>query len=491
MTISVLVEPAYSNFPEFSRTYGPEVGELCQLAGFAPDPEQQLILDAVFGVGKGGKSAAFEVAVIAARQNLKTGLLKQVALGKTVIMEQPLFMWSAHEFKTAQESFRDLAILIETCPDLDALVKRVYRGNGDESIEWKGGSRIIFKARTKSGARGLSGDCVGLDEAFAVLPAHMGALLPTLSARPDPQVLYASSAGLKHSEVLRGIRDRGRAGNDPRLAYFEWCAPDPSDVCALGDDCDHRLGVPGCGCDNPDLYQCANPALGRRISVDYISAERRALPPAEFGRERMGWWDELDSDVAIPMAGWVSCIDEGSSIVDKSMFVLDVAPMLTDAALVVAGERSDKSVHVEIVMREGQDRVDARPGVDWVVGALLDLKSRVPGFCVWIVSGGSAEALAGDIEAAGVSLKRFPARDLPAACGFFFGLVESNSLYHIGQSELDYSVSSAKWKNTGEGAQVWGRRKSGSGVTALYGASVSAFLVKRGAPLETANVFYV
>jgi hypothetical protein len=75
-------------------------------------------------------------------------------------------------------------------------VKRIYNGNGEERIEMNGGARLLFKARTKTGGRGLTGDKVILDEAFALQPGHMGALLPTLSVRPDPQVLYGSSAGL-------------------------------------------------------------------------------------------------------------------------------------------------------------------------------------------------------------------------------------------------------------------------------------------------------
>ena len=59
----------------------------------------------------------------------------------------------------------------------------------------------------------------------------MGALLPTLTTRPMAQVVYASSAGGLDAAVLRGIRDSGRAGNKPRLAYLEWCDPDPPAYC--------------------------------------------------------------------------------------------------------------------------------------------------------------------------------------------------------------------------------------------------------------------
>ena len=37
---SLLVEPAYRTGPTYTRTLGPEVGELCDLIGFGPDAEQ-------------------------------------------------------------------------------------------------------------------------------------------------------------------------------------------------------------------------------------------------------------------------------------------------------------------------------------------------------------------------------------------------------------------------------------------------------------------
>src|SRR5690349_7552887 len=81
-----LVKPAYFHCPDYYDTVGAEVGELARLAGFAPDPEQQLILDGQFGVDKRGRLTTFEVGVVACRQNIKTGLLKIGALGKSFVL---------------------------------------------------------------------------------------------------------------------------------------------------------------------------------------------------------------------------------------------------------------------------------------------------------------------------------------------------------------------------------------------------------------------
>jgi hypothetical protein len=54
---------------------------------------------------------------------------------------------------------------------------------------------------------------VYLDEAFHLSTETMGALMPALSARPNPQVWYTSSAPHASSDVLHSVRRRGLAGD--------------------------------------------------------------------------------------------------------------------------------------------------------------------------------------------------------------------------------------------------------------------------------------
>src|SRR4051794_15876523 len=120
-----LVEPAFSHSPVAVETFGPEVADLSAAAGFVPDPEQEQLLDALFAIRPDGSSAAYDFCVICSRQNLKTGVLKMAALGWLYVTEQRLVVWSAHEFNTTKEAFRDLKDLIEGC---DALSKRLAAG---------------------------------------------------------------------------------------------------------------------------------------------------------------------------------------------------------------------------------------------------------------------------------------------------------------------------------------------------------------------------
>jgi phage terminase large subunit-like protein len=302
-----------------------------------------------------GKWAALEAGLVCSRQNLKTFTFECVALAKLFYFDERLVIWSAHLFETAMESFRNIEEIVKSHEHLDRRVKTYSHENGNEGIELHSGGRLKFRARSKSGGRGLTGDTVILDEAFALQPSHLGALLPTLSARPNPQVLYGSSAGQTDSAVLRAIRDRGRKGGDPSLVYVEFCAPQGGCVQPM---CEHAPGTDGCALDDVENWRLANPALGKRISVEYVAAERRALPPEEFARERMGWWDEPLGDAPIPLDKWLACIDVESKRTGQVVFGVDVSPSLRSAAVAVAGWRSDGLAHGELIRHA--------PGVDWL-----------------------------------------------------------------------------------------------------------------------------
>ena len=343
-------------------------------------------------------------------------------------------------------------------------MRSIYRGNGDESIELTSGARLIFKTRTKGGGRGLSGNKVILDEGFALRPMHMGALLPTLSAQKDPQVVYGSSAGLADSDVLRAIRDRGRPGGEPTLAWIEFCAPPPSVVCAAGDRCTHALGVEGCGCDDPAQWAKANPALGRRISVDYIAAERRALPPSEFGRERMGWWDDpLDGGAPITAAEWAACADRGSQIAGTVALAFAVAPDGSTAAVAVAGRRADGLSHGEVV--------DHLPGTGWLVARLCELAERHDPCVVVLNPAGMAGAFERELSVRGFGpwkqvvdlptgqwktvdpaahpLQVVGVREYAQACGGLAADVVNGRFRHLAQAPLDAAVEGARTRDAG------------------------------------------
>jgi hypothetical protein len=495
----VMVEPAHLYRPPASRSLVEQVTRVCASAGRVLDEEQRLAVEVCTGLKADGTPAALEAAVISARQNLKTYALEGIAL--TLLLDPNnrvrLGIWSAQEFDTAQETFRNFADLFESperFPHLARRVKTIRRGSGKEEIELVGGRRLKFKARSGKGARGLTGDFVVLDEAFALDAAHMGALLPTLSTRRRAMVFYGSSAGMADSEILRGIRDRGRKGGRGAPAYVEWCAPgslsDPG--CELS-GCTHAFGVVGCSLDREDFWLLANPAMGRRITVEYIGTERSALPVEEFARERLGWWDLPSASVRpLSLAVWATKADPASQIVGAIAIGADVAPGRASASIAVAGRRADGKTHAELI-RQG-------PGTDWLAGEvarlagahellqILDGKVTRPA----IVGDKLAlEPLLADFTAAGIVPVLHGPSQLAAGCARLQDAVESDALRHLGQEQISDALTAAVKRDVGDGGWAWGKRLSAgaqvdiSGLVALTEAHSA--LVEAYAPVFFAS----
>lgn len=462
MTASLLVEPAFCSVPPYAKTLGPEVADICDLAGFTPDPEQRLALDAIFGYRADNRLAAFEAAIIACRQNIKTGLFKQCALGWLFVTDQRLIVWSAHEFRTAQEAHRDLAELIMGCEPLRRRVKAIPTASGQEAIELLTGQRVMFKARTRTGGRGLSGDKVVLDEAFALDETHMGSLVPTLSVRPDPQLLYGSSAGLSTSAVLRGIRDRGRPGADPRLVYIEWA--DDLDGDCEAPNCDHRITAQGCRLDDERRWHRANTQLGRRMSVEYVRAERRSLPPEEFARERLGWWDApAELLQGVPVAEWDACKGLPAEL-GRVAFAMDVALDRSRASIGVAGPRTDSRLQLELV--------ENRAGTTWMVERLVELHAAW-GAGVALDASGPAAALIPDLEAANVPVDVLSRTEVAQACGALRDAVTDRSILHLGDPTLRAAVEGARLRS---GESYVFTRKGGVDISPLYAVALARWV---------------
>lgn len=459
---ATLVAPAFSWMPEYADTLGPEVAEVAELAGFTPDPEQRLALDWTFARAATGKAAARDFGICAPRQNLKTGYLKMCALGWLYITEQRLVVWSAHEFGTAQESFRDMCQLIEDCPDLDAEVKHIHRANGDESIELRGDRRLRFKARTKSGGRGLTGNKIVLDEAMYLTPTHMGALVPTLRAVPDPQLILAGSAGMVTAAVWRGYRDRGRAGGDARLGWLEWADPDPNG-CALP-NCDHERHREGCALDDRARWWSCNTALGRRISEDTLEADRRNMDPAEFARETLGWWEDPPTGGGVlDLATWAT-LAAGNQRMRKAALAVEVA---LDRSMATIGTafRVKGTPHVEVV--------EERPGTEWVVDRVVALARKYHAPAVVVDGGTEAAGFADPLRNAGLTVVAAGARERIKACGDFYDLATSGRMSHSGDPALTEAIGNARWKDVGDGARAFSRRNSAGPIAALYAVTLA------------------
>ena len=437
-----LIAPAFLSVPDYVSTGGAEAADLAAMSGFIPDAEQRLVLDALYAetvpgsTFQSGQWAALEQAIIGSRQNLKTSTMLMACTADAFLFDARLIVWTAHLFQTAAEAFLDFKNLIDANPHLSRKVRRITEAAGNQGVELMNGCRVKFIARSKASGRGMSGDVVFFDEAYALSAAELGALIPTLSARPNPAVRYGSSAGRIESLPLRMIRDRGRAGSDPSLAYVEWCSTAECEHEA----CDHEVGTPGCVLDNVEEWQKANPAMSRRITADYIARERRALTPQEFARERLGWWDEPKGGNVIPMTRWAP-LGTSPGMIDGPIAVfVDVTLDRKQSGIGVCGLNADGVPQVELAAVE--------PGTDWVTDKLDAMIAAHDVVAVGATSAGPVASLLPDLkgicEAAGVTFVKAGSGDFAGMCGGFYDAVMAASLRHWSDPRIDMALAAAK-----------------------------------------------
>lgn len=373
-----------------------------------------------------------------------------------------------HEFKTSTDAFNKTWEAIKYSPlaeyilgydgDPDARqIPGVKRAHGFESLQFANGARIRFLTRTANAGRGFTADFLALDEAYALKPEQVAAIMPTMAARTmagSPQIWYTSSAGMVSSEVLERIRGRGLAGDNDRFAYFEWSAEDSAEP------------------EDRAAWAQANPALGIHIAPDYVDSERKDMGEEQFKRERLGIWaSEQDDPPVIPPERWAACLDPDSKAGDQVVFSIDVPPSRDRAYIAAASVRDDGRVHVEVV-----DQGDL---TGWVPARLAELLSRHPGARIVIDGRTAAGAFEEEFKRYRLPVNFVRFQDYARACGLIFDAIRDGQVRHIGQELLDLAVDGVRVKPVGESLWKWIRATPSSDISPLVAVTIAFFGAKR------------
>lgn len=413
------------------------------------------------------KWAATEYGLVVSRQNGKGSILECRELAGLFLWGERLIIHSAHQFDTSIEAFNRVLFLVENTPDLDALVSRVVRSHGEEGIELRTGQRLRFRTRTKGGGRGFTADTVIFDEAMMALgKAQIGAILPTISARPNGQLIYTGSAGDQDSEQLGRVRARALRGDDPSLGYDEWSIDGHGFFCAP--DCDEHDEV-----FDPRSWAKANPSVGYRISLEHIEKEYRSMHPDTFLQERLGvgdWPVEGDGWLVIPKDAWDSRRDETSRINGKFVLAIDSAPDQSWSAIGAAGANKYDEIHAELT--SGADEMyDYRIGIRWVVPRAREIWSKNRPQFVVVDPSSPAGDLIPELESYGIKVVTPTSREVAQWCGGFKTGVapkpgEKAYITHIGQPPVTSAVAGAD-KREVQDLWRWDKRDSAADITPL------------------------
>lgn len=405
-----------------------DVADLSARAGIVLDPWQEMILQDAMGERADRTWSAKRVGISVPRQNGKSQLLVSRALAGALLFGELKIVISAHQQDTARESFSKLMELIEA--DANGWIRDRIRPNGimqalnREAVRFSNGATIQFKARSGSGSRGFSSDCLMLDEAQILSQRAWVSINSTMSAMPNPQIWLLGTPPTPEDDgaVFGSIRTAAKAGKSNTTAWLEWAA-DPADDPAA-----------------EATRRSANPAWDTRINHEVVQGEFETYPPERFALDRLGiWLDDLGRQVSI-FPTWSQLL--GDQAIPTSFAI---AADLSQSRFVLAGAAGEC---VDLVTPQAFDG----PQVPASQRALFVAEvARIAGAApVGLQEKGPAWPLAADLEAAGVRVVPLTMDDFVQACSDFESATLAGTLRHGGQPELDAAVRNAAWRMVGD-----------------------------------------
>jgi hypothetical protein len=431
-------EPRLRVAPRWTRSRGDEAIGLAAAVGLRNDPWQAATVRDILAVDDFGLWCAMESCTIAQRQQGKGAIIETVELAGLFLFGEQLILHSAHEYKTAQEAFLRIKALVDGSDDLTRHVKAIREANGEQQIILMSGARLRFVARSKGSGRGFSAQRNILDEAYALTTTQYAALLPTMSAQPNPQVNLFSTVPdadtmPEDEPVLPSVHKRALAAaqtNRPgRLVYHDWSIR-REELPKADPVVDEHAAE-----QYIELAYQANPAMGIRISEEFVRGELAALGATKFSVERLGLWAEEDAPewLVFNRGAWFDCKDDASAPQDPVAFAVVTSEDLRWSTVLAAGARPDGLLHVEVA--------EAQPGTAWVVPWLIERCATWQPCRLVINKAQPAGQFVAPLEAAGIDVTSISTTDSAAAAGALVTAVESRQLRHRGQGSLNVSAA--------------------------------------------------
>lgn len=440
---------------------------LAEAVGMGLDPWQSEILIESNRRDHSGHRTARQVVALVPRQNGKSYLVCARILAGALLYDDALTLYSAHEYRTAREVW---AVLEGICHSdyMQPLIWDYPRGiktrGGFEEITFHNGARAKLIARTRRSTRGMSPDCIIFDEAFSVSDEVVNAAIPSMSARPDPQVWYLSSAGTWESFVLMRLRARGHEPATAGMAYWEW------------------HGSPDDNIHDQAVWARCNPGYGRRLTEASIRLELGTLSTRAFQRERLGIWQESTVDSVLrdeEIEALTVDVPRPPTGGEPIGWGVDVAWDRSSAAI-AAAFRLDGVLTVTAV--------DVRPGASWALERLaqLDQLYGIDGLA-FDTRGGLADLMDRAERDYEIALQPLRANEYPAACAALVQRVTERSV-HFGRAPALLADAGSAVSKSLTGGWVWDR-KTASPPTALIAATCALYALEHGEGGAAVGVF--
>lgn len=428
-----------------------DVADLAMTLGIPLDEWQEQVLEAAMGERADGRWASKFVGLSAPRQNGKSQLIVARALAGVLLFGEKTIIISAHETDTARQVWQRLIDTIEDNPTLEARVTARMNAVNRESLTFGDGldkQTIKLKARGQSGSRGFSADCLLLDEAQILGRQAWGSIVPTMSARPNPQLWLFGTPPTVNDDpfAFSRVRDQSIA-RKARHCWLEWAAD-------LDDDP-----------DDPETWAKANPSFGVRVSEEACADDRAAMDDQQFSMERLGMWTPSASALRVIAADvWAERSVTAGQVPagEPAAFGLD----MSHERVVSVGVAVDE--HVEVAALDVV--TDTLGVVEWLTERA---GKRIP---VVVDSMSPAASMIPALKAAKVRVIVTNAPDMAKACGAFFDAAAEGRLTHFDQEPLNLALAGARKRSIGTaGGWGWDRKDYDVDLSPLVAVTLARF----------------
>jgi len=399
------------------------------------------------------------VGIAVARQNGKTALVC-ARIAMQLIIPRQTIAYTAQDRSLARFKWAEHVELLMSTPFADR-VKRVSRINGSEALIMHNGSQyVIVTPNEEKAGRSMTLDLAVIDEAFSQPSLGLvGAIVPTMSARPHAQLWILSNAGTFDSVLWRHYTDTGRAQVDNPLAtlcWLEWAADPDADIL------------------DRQAWLDANPTLDQPHGVTSVALNADALENMDadrFRREHLNLWVDLAQMTGIDPVTWAACRDDELRPVGEVVLSLDFTPERDRGTLVVAGDAEGRTP-LEII--------EATSDLERLVTRTAEVARRWDAPIV-LDRGGPAASAIPALERAGATVRLIALPDFVRACGDFHDAAVHARLSHRGDYRLTDAVAGATKRRVAD-AWVW-RRRGGADISPLVAATLARWGVVATTPI--------
>jgi hypothetical protein len=432
--------------------------------GMKLDDWEEYVLWAVHDIDERNRWAASEFGALVSRQNGKSEILCAYDLCRLFLFPLPdlrrrTVLHTAHEVKTATESFEKVQAIIEGSAQLMPMVKHIYTGNGKAVLLHTRpgqllGDRLMFIARSRNSGRGFFATDIVFDEAQELAAATRSALTYTTTTVPNRQELYFGTAPLEenNAEVFEGVRDRGRAKKALRTGWMEWSPAGSEDpkLAAKIDPWSHdvwRQGIPALGIWIEPETVLEQVERGLELDREALLADRFSVWPArpdaeapvlskldleQFRRNALPL--PLGDGPVLPAADALKCI------------ALAVGPGGQFATVALGTPVAGDGIFVEHTHTEA--------GTRWVAAYLKTLKAA-HGDALIVLDAKNASVVITSLQTADVTFLTMNLDELAAAHSLFIELSNAGFAFHRGQPEVVKSLQFASTRALGRAGLTW------------------------------------